>query len=76
MTPNVTLIKECINAAAADCSGQCKWRKGKVVAANTDTVANADLFGANFCHPPTLNDWDNQIGKCIVSKTQQTCEIN
>ena len=76
MTPNVTLIKECINAdSAADCSGQCKWRKGKVVAANMDIdLTNKDLFASNFCHPPTTDNWEEAAPKCLTSMTAQACE--
>jgi hypothetical protein len=34
MTKNVTEIQECLNADQAVCSGQCLWRKAKVVATN------------------------------------------
>jgi hypothetical protein len=74
MTKNVTLIQECVNADKAVCSGQCKWRKGKVVDANTELVANADLFGANFCHPPTTENWNEAIGNCISEYNQASCE--
>jgi len=51
-------VVDCINSDQAKCSGQCQWRKGKVVASNNDFVANSDIFASNFCHPPTTNNWD------------------
>jgi hypothetical protein len=73
MDSNVTLIDECVQADQAKCSGQCKWRKGKDVAANNDLIKGADLFGANFCHPPTTDNWDQQIGQCISAASKDAC---
>jgi hypothetical protein len=73
MSTNTTYIEECINADQAKCSGQCKWRKGKVVAANNDLINGADLFGANFCHPPTTENWEKNLPKCITITNKDAC---
>jgi hypothetical protein len=70
---NITLVEECVNADQAKCSGQCKWRKGKVLAANNELIQGADLFGANFCHPPTTKAWDQQINQCIALYNKDSC---
>ena len=73
MDDNTTLIEECINADQAKCSGQCKWRKGKVVGTNNELIKGADLFGANFCHPPTTDSWDQNIKGCITIANKDAC---
>ena len=73
MDTNVTLIEECVNADQAKCSGQCKWRKGKVVGTNNELIKGADLFGANFCHPPTTDKWEENIVKCMPFANKDTC---
>ena len=73
MDTNTTLIEECVNADQAKCSGQCKWRKGKDVAANNDLINGADLFGANFCHPPTTESWEKDLSKCITLANKDAC---
>ena len=73
MSSNVTYIKECMNAEKDVCTGQCLWSKGKVVDSNNELVANADLFGANFCHPPSTNNWEEQLPGCIDFKNLDSC---
>ena len=72
MSKNTTYIEECVNADQAKCSGECKWRKGKVVAANNDLINGADFFGANFCHP-TMESWKENLQKCITVTNKDAC---
>ena len=74
MEKNVTLIEECLNAEQTVCSGQCKWRKAKVVASNDDFKTGSDLFASNFCHPPTTHDWETAAPKCLTQLTKATCD--
>ena len=62
MTQDVDLIDRCVETKDPSvCIDQCKWRKGKTVADNTALTTGADLFGANFCHPPTTAAWKEQL---------------
>ena len=58
LTQDVDLIDRCVETtSAATCDDQCKWRKGKTVGTNINLTPGADLFEANFCHPPTTEKW-------------------
>ena len=74
MTRDVSLIMMCLNSDETTCViDQCKWRKGKVVADNNEIIADADLFGANFCHPPTTDDWDTNAQACLSMTSLDAC---
>jgi hypothetical protein len=76
MTEDVALIDKCVETKdAATCVDQCKWRKGKnVKPSQPDFVSGADLFGANFCHPPTDEGWKEQLPGCMKLHYQLACE--
>jgi hypothetical protein len=74
MTDNADLIDKCVETKdRSTCVDKCQWRRGKEVKDNKDLILGGDLFGSNFCHPPTTDDWDNQASKCITLKTQDDC---
>jgi hypothetical protein len=64
MDKNVSLISECVNADQAKCSGQCTWRKAKVVASNDVFLPGSDVLTSNWCHPPTTADWEKYAPSC------------
>jgi hypothetical protein len=59
MTKDWGIVDKCTETKDKEaCVDKCKWYKGKVVKpSQKDFVSGADLFGANFCHPPTANGW-------------------
>ena len=64
MDKNISLISECLNAEQTQCSGQCTWRKAKVVATNDVFLADSDTLTSNWCHPPTTADWEKYAPNC------------
>jgi hypothetical protein len=66
MNPDITAIEACAakSDSQANCQTdkECAWYKGKIVDANDKLIAGADLFGANFCHPPTTTIFE-QFGE-------------
>jgi hypothetical protein len=76
MTTDISVIMKCVSAdGPATCTDECKFRKGKEVASNTDLdLTNKDLFASNFCHPPTTDNWEQAAPKCLDMETQTTCE--
>jgi hypothetical protein len=61
MTKDWGVVERCTDTKDKEaCVDKCKWYKGKVVRpSQPDFQQGADLFGANFCHPPTTVNWDN-----------------
>jgi len=76
LTTNIDIVEKCIEANdASECSGACQWRKGKIVAANTDVDrTNKAIFESNFCHPATVAGWDKEAPSCLTETTMLTCQ--
>ena len=76
MVNDPALIVKCGTAATVDdCVDQCKWREGKIVAANDALdVDNKNAFESNFCHPPILENWDETAPACLNEQDKQACE--
>jgi len=84
MTTNVSMIIKCTHAQdEATCmpegyksysAPECLWRKGKVMAANTQLDPTSALFETNMCHPVDTKDWDKSAPACLTKTDQQSCE--
>jgi hypothetical protein len=77
MNPDIDAIMGCgskqdLGACVAD--SQCKWYKGKTVAANNDLPATGGkLFETNFCHPANWDGIEKSLPYCIKETNKDSC---
>jgi hypothetical protein len=78
MNPDIDVIMGCggkqdLTLCSAD--SQCKWYKGKTVAANNDiTSTGGKLFETNFCHPANIDGIEKSLPVCVKELNKDTCE--
>jgi hypothetical protein len=77
MNPDINSIMGCLskqNLASCSTDNQCRWFKGKKVAANNELPSTgAVLFKDNFCHPANLVGIDKSLSYCLKETTKDTC---
>lgn len=80
ITQNVTAIVDCSRADKEQCGDywhryQCRWRRGKDVANNTQ-FDYGKLFESNFCHAPTYEGFGKDFSRCANNTDEQSCSMN
>jgi hypothetical protein len=74
MTTDVNTIMSCNGLQGDQCSGECQWYEGKVVASNMDSSQGKPIFKWNFCHPPVTSGWSQNAPSCLYKNSQSSCE--